>query len=65
MATAADGIVRRWVDVFWTASKRLRAIEPGNIRYVYFRTLTVLALFGLVMLSINEPTQLFRLAGMV
>ena len=23
MAASADGIVRRWVDVFWTASKRL------------------------------------------
>jgi hypothetical protein len=65
MATAADGIVRRWVDVFWTASKTLRAMEPGNIRYVYFSTLTVLAIFGLVMLSFNEPTQLLLLAGMV
>lgn len=65
MSAAADGIVRRWVDVFWTASKRLRAMDPGKIRYVYFATLTVLTLFGLVMLSLNEPTRLLLLAGMV
>jgi hypothetical protein len=65
MSASADGIVRRWVDVFWTASKRLRAMDPGNIRYVYFGTLTVLAIFGLVMLSLNEPTRLLLLAGMV
>jgi hypothetical protein len=65
MSASADGIVRRWVDVFWTASKRLRAMDPGNIRYVYFGTLTVLAIFGLIMLSLNEPTRLLLLAGMV
>lgn len=65
MAASADGIVRRWVDVFWTASKRLRAMDPGMIRYVYFATLTVLTLFGLVMLALNEPTRLLLLAGMI
>jgi hypothetical protein len=65
MAAAADGIVRRWVDVFWTSSKRLRAMDPGMIRYVYFGTLVVLTLFGLVMLSLNEPTRLLLLAGMI
>jgi hypothetical protein len=65
MATAADGVVRRWVDVFWTSSKTLRAMEPGSIRYVYFGTLTVLSAFSLVMLSFNEPTRLLLLAGMV
>jgi hypothetical protein len=65
MAASADGVVRRWVDVFWTSSKRLRAMEPGQIRYVYFGTLIVLSAFGLVMLSMNEPTRLLLLAGMI
>jgi len=65
MAASADGVVRRWVDVFWTASKRLRAMEPGQIRYVYFGTLAVLSAFSLVMLSMNEPTRLLLLAGMI
>jgi hypothetical protein len=65
MSTAADGVVRRWVDVFWTSSKTLRAMDPGSIRYVYFGTLTVLSAFSLVMLSLNEPTRLLLLAGMV
>jgi hypothetical protein len=65
MSTTADGVVRRWVDVFWTSSKTLRAMEPGQIRYVYFGTLTVLSALCLVMLSINEPTRLLLLAGMI
>jgi Mn2+/Fe2+ NRAMP family transporter len=65
MAASADGVVRRWVDVFWTASKTLRAMDPGQIRYVYFGTLIVLSAFGLVMLSMNEPTRLLLLAGMI
>jgi hypothetical protein len=65
MAASADGIVRRWVDVFWTASKTLRAMDPGQIRYVYFGTLAVLSVFGMVMLSMNEPTRLLLLAGMI
>jgi hypothetical protein len=65
MSASADGVVRRWVDVFWTASKRLRAMDPGQIRYVYFGTLAVLSAFGLVMLSMNEPTRLLLLAGMI
>jgi hypothetical protein len=65
MASSADGIVRRWVDVFWTSSATLRRMDPGQIRYVYFATLSVLAVFGLVMLSLNEPTGLLLLAAMI
>jgi hypothetical protein len=62
MATSADGIIRRWVDVFWTASKRLRRIDPKNIRYVYFGVLVTYATFGLFMLSREEPTALLTIA---
>ncbi len=40
-------------------------MDPGQIRYVYFGTLAVLSAFSLVMLSLNEPTRLLLLAGMV
>ncbi|GAB4149981.1 MAG: hypothetical protein Tsb009_24570 [Planctomycetaceae bacterium] len=62
MATSADGIIRRWVDVFWTASKTLHKVDPKNIRYVYFGVLTVYAIFGMIMLSLQAPETLLVVA---
>jgi hypothetical protein len=63
MATSADGIIRRWLDVFWTASGTLRRVDPKNIRYVYFGVLTVYAIFGMGMLSMEQaPTTLLTIA---
>ena len=58
MATSADGIVRRWVDVFWTASPQLRRLDPKNIRYVYFIVLAAYAVFGMIMLQFDPATLL-------
>jgi hypothetical protein len=62
MATSIDGFIRRWVDVFWTGSKRLRALDPKNIRYVYFAVLCVFCAFGTYMLSIGQPLQLIKIS---
>lgn len=62
MATTADGVIRRWVDVFWTASKTLHKINPRNIRYVYFGVLTIYAIFGMAMLSLQAPETLLVIA---
>lgn len=63
MASSADGVVRRWVDVFWTSSPRLRKIDPGNIRWVYFAILSAYAVFGLIMLSVAPPLGLLKFAA--
>lgn len=63
MASTIDGFVRRWVDVFWTASKRLRALDPRMIKHVYFTVLGSYAVFGAVMLLVLEkPTRLLNVA---
>lgn len=62
MATSADGVVRRWVDVFWTSSKRLHQVDPKNIRYLYFGVLSIYAIFGLTMLSLQAPEKLLIVA---
>jgi len=63
MSTSADGIIRRWVDVFWTSSGRLRAMDPRHIKVVYFKVLIGYGIFGLVMLSLN-PSDLIKYATM-
>ena len=62
MAVATDGVIRRWVDAFWTSSRNLRDIHPNNIRYVYFGVLAVYAVFGMLMLSLRQPQTLLEVA---
>lgn len=64
MTTTADGVVRRWVDVFWTASPRLQQLDTRAIRTVYFRVLVVWMALGLVMLMFN-PKQLVLIATQI
>jgi hypothetical protein len=52
----ADGIVRRWVDVFWTSSLRMRRLKTEAIKAVYFKVLLGYAVFGLIMLSLTPGT---------
>lgn len=56
--STADGVLRRWVDVLWTASPALRRLEPHRIRYVYFATLLAYATFGLIALWWGRPEKL-------
>lgn len=60
--TNVDGFVRRWVDVFWTASPKLRDLPPESIKYVYFAVLALYVGFGVVMLSLNKPLALVKIA---
>lgn len=63
MASTVDGFVRRWVDVFWTASKRLHSLEPAKIKNVYFAVLSCYALFAIIMLAfVPSPATLIKIA---
>jgi len=63
VSTTADGIIRRWVDVFWTSSTRMRRMNTEAIKSVYFKVLLGYAIFGLIMLSLN-PGRLITYATM-
>jgi hypothetical protein len=58
-----DGFVRRWVDVIWTASARLRQLDTSRIRDVYFILLCVYAVLGLTILWLfDSPLGVFKLS---
>ena len=61
-ATTADGVLRRWVDVFWTGSPRLRKLKSDKIAWVYFAVLCAYALLGFISLSFGEPTALILIS---
>lgn len=62
MASSIDGIVRRWVDVFWTSSSALRKWDTREIKKLYFTVLLGYSVFGLIMLSLQKPVQLVTVA---
>jgi len=66
MASTIDGFIRRWVDVFWTASKKMHELGPSKIRYLYFGVLVGYGLLGLTMLAVMpEPDNLIKVAGII
>jgi len=65
MSTSADGVIRRWVDVFWTTNARLRAMPPGAIKQVYFKVLMCYAGMGLIALLLVKPATLLLIAAAI
>jgi hypothetical protein len=63
MISTMDGFVRRWVDVAWTGSARLRELDVSYIRYVYFAVLVAFCLSGLIVIWTGiKPGRVFELA---
>jgi len=62
MATSADGIIRRWVDVVWTSSRVLRSWDPKHIKTLYFSVLIAYMTLGLILLSTSTPLALLTIA---
>jgi hypothetical protein len=66
MVSTVDGVVRRWVDVFWTALPVLQRLQTGAIRLVYFGVLCIYTAFGLcVLIFIPRPGLLIEIATMI
>ncbi|MGB7156473.1 MAG: Nramp family divalent metal transporter [Tepidisphaeraceae bacterium] len=61
--TTADGVLRRWVDVCWTAVPAVRKLQEHRIRIVYFVALCGYAAFGIVALAKWNPVTLLKWAG--
>ncbi len=62
MISTVEGLIRRWVEVVWTSSARLREVDPGKIKNLYYTVLGIYVVFGLVMLSVNRPGRLITIA---
>ena len=63
MATSADGVVRRWVDVLWTSQPPLaRSGTPSTFARVYFGVLVGFMVIGLMLLSVGKPLGLLKIA---
>lgn len=64
-ASTADGVLRRWVDVFWTASPRLRKWDTRDIGKLYFGVLVVFVVMGSLMLWFVKGDHLLVFSTMM
>ena len=65
MASTADGVLRRWVDVFWTASPRLRKWDVKDIGKLYLGVMAVYMVLGSVMLLFLDGAALLVFSTMM
>ena len=65
MASTADGVLRRWVDVCWTALPFLRKWDTKHIGKLYFAVLCVYAVLGLFMLVFVKGDVLLIFSGII
>lgn len=53
--STTDGLVRRWTEVIWTGSPRLKHLPGSAVRYLYFGLLIAYAIWGVgVLLWIGD-----------
>lgn len=58
-----DGLCRRWTDVIWTGSKRLKHLEGHKVKYVYYTILALNGLVGLVALRVTPNPLVLAVAS--
>lgn len=61
-----DTICRRWTDVIWTGSARLKHLDGNKVKYVYYTILGAYCIWGLIALWLTpNPLVLAIASGVV
>jgi len=58
-----DSVSRRWTDVIWIGSRRLRNLEGNQVKYVYYAILALYGIWGLVALHITPNPLVLAVAS--
>ena len=58
-----DNICRRWTDVIWTGSRRLKHLEGHKVKYVYYAILGLYCVWGLVALRLTPNPLVLAVAS--
>ncbi|TXT38329.1 MAG: hypothetical protein FD138_417 [Planctomycetota bacterium] len=61
--SVGDQIARRWTDMIWNASARVRQL--GEVRYIYYGILAAYAVGGLVILTILPPVDTAKISAVL
>lgn len=58
-----DQIARRWTDVIWTGSRRLRTVDTHKVKYVYYTILFCYFVWGLLALRLTPNPLVLAIAS--
>jgi hypothetical protein len=59
-----DGIIRRWTDVIWTGSLRVRHMEGHKVKNIYYTIMAAYCVWGLIALRLTpDPLVLAIVTG--
>lgn len=61
--SVGDQIARRWTDMVWNASERVRRL--GEVRYIYYGILLAYCVGGLFILTILPAVQIARISAVL
>jgi hypothetical protein len=63
----ADGLIRRWTELLWTANRKLRRLDGAKVRYVYFSLLAAYLCWGLLILvwTGDKPLTIVKASGVI
>jgi len=62
---SGDIIARRWTDIIWTTSTRIRRLGGNQVKYVYYGILLIYAVWGLVALTYFSPLQIAKIGAIL
>lgn len=60
-----ESMVRSVTDILWSGSERVRRWRGGDVRVVYYGVLAVVAVWGVIALSLTQPYILLQLGANV
>jgi hypothetical protein len=63
--SVGDQIARRWTDMVWTASSRVKKLGRGEVRYIYYGILSVYAIWGLFVLWLLPALQIAKIGAVL
>jgi hypothetical protein len=62
---SGDQLARRWTDIIWTSSAWARRIREDRVKYVYYGILTGYGIWGLAAMTMFDPLQILKIAGVL
>ena len=62
---SGDTVPRRWCDIIWTASARVRRMGEQSVRKIYYGLMSIVGVWGLLVLMFLEPLAILKIAGVL
>ncbi len=63
--SVCDQIARRWTDMIWTASPRIKQLGQGEVRYLYYGILLAYGIWGLFVLWLLPALQIAKIGAVL